>query len=206
MKEQKRNNKKRGVLSKKNSIWTEVQQKYRKERDGRLTSGTTKLMAISSRGRGSKTWKIGGGSLCWSSWSSRAIPPPGRWIWGYRMTRWRKSTGEGSIYRTKWAGANLTSLFAASVKSEGVQVDMVTICTIIKGLRRWFDSKRSRFWRYFTVQDRLVGPSVVFCNGNTVDERIGGRFGLRGWEIRGTCRRIGLRLFRFGDWLPNWEK
>jgi len=52
------------------------------------------------------------------------------------MTRWRKSTGEGSIYRTRRAGANLTYLFAASVKSEGVQVDMVTIRMIIKGLCR----------------------------------------------------------------------
>jgi len=64
------------------------------------------------------------------------MPLPGRWIWGYRMTRWRKSTGEGSIYRTKQAGANLTYLFAASMKSEGVQVDMVTVRTVIKGLRR----------------------------------------------------------------------
>jgi len=64
------------------------------------------------------------------------MPPPGEWILGYRMTRWRRSTGEGSIYRTKWAGANLTYLFAASVKSEGVQVDMVTIRTVIKGLHR----------------------------------------------------------------------
>ena len=52
------------------------------------------------------------------------------------MTRLRKSTGEGSIYRTKRAGANLTYLFVVSVKSEGVQVDMVTIRTVIKGLRR----------------------------------------------------------------------
>jgi len=52
------------------------------------------------------------------------------------MTRWRKSTGEGSIYRTKRAGANLTYLFAASVKYEGVQVDMVTVRMIIKGLCR----------------------------------------------------------------------
>jgi len=64
------------------------------------------------------------------------MPPPGRWILGCGMTRWRKSTGEGSIYRTKPAGVNLTYLFAASVKSEGVQVDMVTVCTVIKGLRR----------------------------------------------------------------------
>jgi len=47
------------------------------------------------------------------------------------MTRWRKSTGEGSIYRTKQAGENLTYLFVAFVKSEGVQVDMVTIRTVI---------------------------------------------------------------------------
>jgi len=52
------------------------------------------------------------------------------------MTGWKKSTGEGSIYRTKRAGANLTSLFVASEKSEGVQVDMVTVRTIIKGLHR----------------------------------------------------------------------
>ena len=37
---------------------------------------------------------------------------------------------------TKWAGANLTYLSAASVKSESAQVDMVTVHTIIKELRR----------------------------------------------------------------------
>jgi len=47
-----------------------------------------------------------------------------------------ESTGEGSIYRTKRAGANLTYLFIASEKSKGVQVDMVTVHTVIKGLRR----------------------------------------------------------------------
>jgi len=52
------------------------------------------------------------------------------------MTRWRKSTEEGSIYSTKRAGANLTYLFAVSMKSEGVQVDMITVRTVIKGLRR----------------------------------------------------------------------
>jgi len=52
------------------------------------------------------------------------------------MTGWKKSTREGSIYRTKGVGAILTYLFAASVKSKGVQVDMVTVRTIIKGLRR----------------------------------------------------------------------
>jgi len=60
------------------------------------------------------------------------MPPPEKWILGCRMIRWR-STGEGSIYRAKRAGANLTYLFAASVKSEGVQVDMVTVRTVIKG-------------------------------------------------------------------------
>jgi len=64
------------------------------------------------------------------------VPPPRKWILGCRMTRWRRSTREGSIYRTKRVGANLTYLFAASVKSEGIQVDMETIRTVIKGLRR----------------------------------------------------------------------
>jgi len=50
------------------------------------------------------------------------------------MTRWRKSAEAGSIYRTKRAGVFLTFLFAVSVKIEGVQVDMVTVRTIIKGL------------------------------------------------------------------------
>ena len=53
-----------------------------------------------------------------------------------RMIRWRRSTGEGSIYTTNQAGANLTYLFAASVESKGVQVDMVTVRMVIKGLRR----------------------------------------------------------------------
>ena len=38
--------------------------------------------------------------------------------------------------RTKRAGANLIYLFAVSVKSEGTQADMVTVRTVIKGLRR----------------------------------------------------------------------
>jgi len=146
-----------------------------------------------------KTRRIVGGGPCWSSWSSQAIPPPERWVWGCRMTEWKKSTREGSIYRTNRVGANLTYLFAASVKSEGVQVDMVTVRTIIKGLRRWFDSKRSWFWRYLTVQDLLIGSSAVLSNGNVVDESILGRFGSRSWEIWGICRRIRLRLFRFGN-------
>ena len=64
------------------------------------------------------------------------VPPPRKWILGCRMIRRRRSTSEGSIYRTKRAGANLTYLFAASVKSEGAQVDTVTVRTVIKGLRR----------------------------------------------------------------------
>jgi len=70
------------------------------------------------------------------------MPPLEKWILGCRMMRWRRSTGEGSIYRTKRAGAKLTYLFAAFVKSEGVQVEMVTVCTTIKGLCRRFDSER----------------------------------------------------------------
>ena len=155
-----------------------VQQKCKRKKDGKLTSGTTKLMAIYSRGRGSEIWRIGEEGSCWSFWSSQAMPHPGRWILGCRVTRWRRSTGEGSIYRTKRAEANLTYLFAASVKFEGVQVDMVTIRTVIKGLRRWFDSKQSWFWRYFTVRDRLVGPSAVLSNGNIADERISGEIRL----------------------------
>jgi len=52
------------------------------------------------------------------------------------MARWRKGVEEGSIHRTKRAGAILTYLIAVSVKSEGVQVDMVTVRTIVKGLCR----------------------------------------------------------------------
>ena len=52
------------------------------------------------------------------------------------MTRWRKNVEEGSIYRKKKARAILTYLFTISVKSEGVQVDMVTVRTVIKGLCR----------------------------------------------------------------------
>jgi len=64
------------------------------------------------------------------------VPPLGKQSWGCRMVRWRKSTREGSIYRTKRARENLTYLFAVSVKSEGTQVDMVTVRTVIKGLCR----------------------------------------------------------------------
>jgi len=154
---------------------------------------------LPKRRKGSKTQKIVGGNPCWSSWSSRTVPPPGRWVWGCRMTRWRKSTREESIYRTKRAGANLTYLFAVSVKFEGVQVDMVTVRTVIKGLRRWFYSKRSWFWRYLTVEDLLVGSSTVFSNRNIADERMFGRFDSRSWEIRGARWSTGLRLFGFGN-------
>jgi len=93
-----------------------------------------KLMAISSRGRG-RIEDLG-------DWWRRLLleflefsgNAAARKV-DCRMTRWRKSTREGSIYRTKWAGANLTYLFAALVKSKGVRVDMVTVRTIIKGLR-----------------------------------------------------------------------
>ena len=72
---------------------------------------------------------------------------------------------------------------------------MVTVRTVIKGLRWRFDSKRSWFWRYLTMQDLLVGSSAVFSNRNVVDERILGRFGSRSWEIRSTCWKTWLRLF-----------
>jgi len=140
-------------------------------------------MAISSWGRRSKTWGLVKKGPCWSSWNPRVMPPLWKWILGCRMTRWRNSTGEGSIYRTKRTGANLTYLFAASVKSEGAQVDMVTVRTVIKGLRRWFDSKRSWFWRYFTIQDLLVGPSIVPSNGDIVDGRIKWRDLVREVEV-----------------------
>jgi len=140
-----------------------------------------KLMAIFSQEGGSKAWGIGEEGLRGSSWSPRVVPPPWKWILGCRMTRWRRSTREGSVYRTKRAGANLTYLFAASVKSESIQVDMVTVRTVIKGLRRWFDSKRWWFWRYFTVRYLLVGPSAVLSNGNIADGRIKWRDSV--WEV-----------------------
>ena len=46
------------------------------------------------------------------------------------------STGEGSIYRLRSVGVFLTYLFAASIKFEVVQTDMVIVRTIIKGLCR----------------------------------------------------------------------
>ena len=50
-----------------------------------------------------------------------------------RMTRWRKSAEEGRIFRTKRVGVFLT-YSVVCVKIEGVQVDMVTVRMIIKGL------------------------------------------------------------------------
>ena len=108
-----------------------------------LTSGTAKLMAISLRKGWSKTLRLVRKGLRWRSWSSQTTPPPGKWSWSCRMMWWGRSTREGTIYRTKRARANLTYLFAISVKSEGTQVDMVTVHTLIKGLCRWFDRKRS---------------------------------------------------------------
>jgi len=87
-------------------------------------------------GRRSKNLGVVGGSSRWSSWSSRTVPPPGKQSGGCRMMRWRRSTREGSIYRTEQARADLTFLFAESVKSEDTQVDMVTVRTVIKGWRR----------------------------------------------------------------------
>jgi len=52
------------------------------------------------------------------------------------MARWRKSAEEGGIYRLKRPGAFLTYLFAISMKFEVVQMDMVTVRMIIKGLCR----------------------------------------------------------------------
>ena len=101
-----------------------------------MTSGTTKLMAISSREEG----RIGDSEDCWR----RSLPEflrfldgaTARRVLGCRMTAWKKSTGEGSIYRSNRTGANLTYLFVASEKSEGVQMDMVTVCIVIKGLHK----------------------------------------------------------------------
>jgi len=67
------------------------------------------------------------------------------------MTRWRKSAEEGSIYRIKRAGAFLTYLFAVSVKIEGVQVDMVTVRTLIKGFAGDLTPSGHDFGRYFTM-------------------------------------------------------
>jgi len=64
------------------------------------------------------------------------VPLPEKQSWGCRMMRRRRSTREGSIYRTERTGADLTYLFAASVKPEGAQVDMVIVHTVIKGLCR----------------------------------------------------------------------
>jgi len=54
-------------------------------------------------------------------------------LWNDVMGR---STREGTIYKTKWARVNPTYHFAVSVKSEDTKEDMVTVRTVIKGLRR----------------------------------------------------------------------
>ena len=123
------------MFSKRNCGWTKVQQEYEKE-GGKLTSGTTKLTAIAPQGRRSKTWGLLEEVIAGVLGVLEQVPPPGKQSLGCRMTRWRRSTREGSIYRTKRVRANLTYLFAASVKSEGTQVDMVNVRTVIKGLRR----------------------------------------------------------------------
>ena len=93
-----------------------------------------KLIAIFSQGRRSKTQGLLEEVLARILGVLERCHRQGSGFWGCRMTR--RSTREGSIYRTKRAGADLTYLFAASVKSEGAQVDMVTVRTVIKGLCR----------------------------------------------------------------------
>ena len=123
---------KKGVFSKRNREYGKGAEKKGSE----LTLGTVKLMAIflreEDRRHGRLVKKAFVEVLGVLGWCRRRE----KWILGCRLTRWRRSTREGSIYRTKWAGANLTYSFAASVKSEGVQVDMVTVCAVIKGLCR----------------------------------------------------------------------
>ena len=93
--------------------------------------------------RRSKASRLVKKGLYWSSWRSWTAPPLGKWSWDCGMMRWRRSTREGTIYRTKWARVKLTYHFAVSVKSKGTQEDMVTVRTVIKVLGRWFDRKRS---------------------------------------------------------------
>ena len=108
----------------------------------KFTSGTVKLMAISSRKGWSKASRLVKKGLCWSFKGSRTAPP-GRWSWNCGMMRCRRRTREGTIYRTKWARVNLTYHSAVSVKSEDTQEDIVTVRMVIKGLCRRFDRKRS---------------------------------------------------------------
>ena len=62
--EGKRKNKKRKEYSVKGIANEQEYNKSAKKRGGKLTSRTTKLMAISSQGRRSKTWGIGEEGLC----------------------------------------------------------------------------------------------------------------------------------------------
>ena len=132
------------------SIWTykDVKNCSKKRRDrSRLTSGTLKLTAISFKVKGrSGTWRsLGWESCCRKVSRSSRISRRGHHRrerdWRWRMALWKMSTEGESIYRLRWLGVFLTYLFAASVKFKVVQMDMVTIRTIIKGLCRRFDGK-----------------------------------------------------------------
>ena len=101
-----------------------------------LTSGTVKLTAIFSQGRISKTRGLLEEVLVGVPGAIKQCRCQRSRIGVVEMIRWRRSTREGSIYRTERAGADLTYLFATSVKLEGARVDMVTVRTVIKGLCR----------------------------------------------------------------------
>ena len=130
------------------------------EVDGHLlTKGWSKASRLVKKG------------LCWISWRSQTAPPLGRWSWNCGMMRWRRSTWEGTIYRTKWARVNLTYHFAVSMKSEDTQGDMVTVHTVIKGLYRWFD--RERLWSGDILLCEISWSiHRQPCNGNIADGRI----------------------------------
>ena len=66
--EDKRKNKKKNEYSVKEIADEQEYGKGADKKGSELASGTVKLMAIFSRGRGSKTWGIGEESLLWSSW------------------------------------------------------------------------------------------------------------------------------------------
>ena len=132
------------MFSKMNCGWTRMWEKTQKVewrtnlRDGEVDGH------LFTRGmiEGFRIGEEGASLEIWSSWTA---PPPGKWSWSCWMMWWGRSTREGTIYRTKRARANLTYPFTVSVKSEGTQVDMVTVCTIIRGLCGLFDRKRSLF-------------------------------------------------------------
>jgi len=95
-----------------------------------------KLMAIFSQGRRSKTRELLEEVLVEVLGVLAQRRRQKKQSWGCGMMQWRRSTREETIYRTKRARVNLTYLFAVAVKSEDTQVDMVTVRTVIKGLRR----------------------------------------------------------------------